>query len=91
MEASTGDLALGLARVEGKLDALNQTTTLQLGQFRETLSESQQDRRDLHRENDALAERINKLENWRSWVTGGLAGLGVLSLYLVAHSQGWHL
>ena len=34
--------------------------------------------------NGACTHRIDKLENWKSWITGGLALLGVALVVVVA-------
>src|SRR5215472_11514148 len=83
VQATSGDLALGLARLEGKLDALTQTTTLQLQTFSSQLQESIQDRRDIHREVDAL-------KTWRAWLMGLGLGLSFVSGVTALHSFGLH-
>lgn len=86
-ETALGDLALQIARLEGKLDAYQQTVKLEMTNFERRLDDSLQDRRGIHKDVDSLL-------TWRAWITGIGSGLGLvvllLSAYAALHASGAH-
>jgi hypothetical protein len=84
------DLALGQARLEGKVDALTQTTALQFTHFNTSLNDGAKEHTEMRQQSVEMRQEIDNLKLWRSWLTGGMAGLGLLALYAALHTAGIH-
>lgn len=104
-EPSNTDLAVAVAHLEGKVDAYQRTSQLQLDGFKEALATSATDRAAIHADiaarvrdgeaaHDKIWESVRQLQLWRSWMTGLGASLGLaltgLSLYAALHAAGLH-
>jgi hypothetical protein len=90
-EPSNFDLALQIATLSGKLDALIQTTTLQIETMKTRMDGSLEDQRDIHRElanrvagadkeHDDIWKAIRNLNGWRNKIVGGGAVIGFLAV-----------
>jgi hypothetical protein len=76
------DLAVSIARIEGKLDSSILANSVQSIEINRRLEESAIDRRDLHKQ-------IESLRIWRSWLTGAFGAVGVIvSFYATLRISG---
>lgn len=80
-EPTNTDLALQISELKGQVQALVQTTTLQIQGVSVSLQDSITDRRDLHRE-------IDSLKVWRARLGGLASAASLLALYAALHQAG---
>lgn len=90
MEPSNNDLAVQIARLEGKVDGYQASLTLELANQKDRLREDQQDRAVLRQRIEtvelALRQRVEALEGWKNKLTGAWLIVPAFALLLSAYA-----